>query len=109
MRHDAMPKECMFEGTLRAVKELIWQNDVARFVFGLKRANRTDAEDPLHAQFLHRPNVRAMVQLARKNSMPTRVAREKDNFAPGKPSGEQLIRGRAERCFDRHPLLVRNP
>ena len=33
------------------------------------------------------------------------MAREKDDFASGQSAGEQIIRGRAERRFDRDPFL----
>ena len=50
---------------LGSIEKLINQHNVARLVFLLQGTDGADADDPLHSQFLHRPNIGAMVEFVR--------------------------------------------
>ena len=104
--HDAAPEKSVVQRLLRAVEKLVDQDDVARAVFFLQRADGADADDPLHAEFFHRPDVRAMVQLRGQQAMAATVARQKHHVAPGDLAGEQIVRRAAERRPDLHPFLI---
>ena len=103
---DAASEKRVFKIALGAVEKLVGQNDVARPVFFLQRADGADADDPRDAELFHRPDVGAMVQFAGQNAVAAPVARQKNHFAPGELAGEKFIRRRAERRFDLHPFLV---
>ena len=106
VRHDAAPEKCVREGLLGAVNKLINQNNVARLVFFLQRADGADADDPRDAEFFHGPDVGAMIQLAGQNFVAASVSRQENHVASGDFSGEQIVGRPAEGRFDFHPFLV---
>ena len=107
MRHDAAPEKRVVGRLFGAVEKLVNDDDVARLVFFLQRADGADADDPLHAEFFHRPDVGAMVQFAGQNPVAAPMPRQENHFASGEFAGEQIVGRRAEGRFDLHPFLVR--
>jgi hypothetical protein len=107
VRHDAASKKRVFKTVLGAVEKLVNEHNVARFIFLLQRTDRADADDPGNAELFHRPDVGAMVQLARQNAVTASMSGQKNHIASGQPAREQIIRWRTEWCFDLHPFLVR--
>ena len=106
VRHDAAPEERVLKAALGPIEKLIRQDDVARPVFVLERPNGADADDPGHAELLHGPEVRAVVQFARQDAMAAPVPGKKNDFASTKPAGQKLIGWRTKGCFHSHPFLV---
>ena len=104
--HDPAPKERVLDVSLRPINKLIHQHDVTRVVFPLERADGADADNPRDADFLHCPNVGAVVQLAGQNAVAPPVAWKEDNLAAREFSAEQGIRRRAKRRADSGPFLV---
>lgn len=103
--HDAPAKECVLGGFLGAVNKLIHKHDVALAIAILKRADGADADDPRHAELLHRPDVGAMIQLAGKQMMTAPVSRQEHHFAPGDFARQQFIRRLSKRRVHLDPLL----
>src|SRR6516162_5018334 len=89
-----------------AVQELVNQHDVTGLVFFLQRTDGADADDPGHTELLHRPNIGAMVQLARQDAMAAPVSCQKNDIAPGQFARQQIIGGWSERRPDPDPFLA---
>ena len=62
---------------LRAIEELIRDQDVERLVLFLQAADRARRQNPLDAEHLEPVDVRAEIQLRRQNPMADAVARQK--------------------------------
>ena len=88
MGDDAFTKETVLAVLFGFVDKLINENNVARAYVFLKRTDRTDADDPLHAEQFHGPNVGSMIEFAGKEAMATRMPREKNNFTTCQGTGE---------------------
>src|SRR5438552_17847396 len=58
----------------RAIKELIGDDELHRFVLFLQRTNRGNGNNTLDSELLKAINVGAKIQLGRKNAMPTPMA-----------------------------------
>jgi len=106
VRDDAAAKKRVLEVALGAVKELVGQDDVARAILGLERADGANADDPMNIKGLHRPQVGAVVQLAGEDTVTARMTGEEDDFAPSEPAREKFVRRVAKRGFNLHPLLM---
>jgi len=61
----------------------------------------------LDAELFERPDIGAVVEFGREETVAAAVPGEKHDFAAGEPSGEQVVGGRAEGGFDLDPFLVR--
>ena len=106
MPDDAAPKKCVGERLLRAVEKLVRQDNIARFVFGLKGTHGTDADDPGDAEFFHRPDIGAMIELGGQDAMTAAVAGQKCDIAPRQRSGQQLVGRRPKGRIDLGPFLA---
>src|SRR5439155_18346428 len=60
----------------RPVDELVADDELAERELGLQRARRVGADDSADAEFLHRPDIRAVVDLRRRQLVRAAVARE---------------------------------
>src|ERR1041385_4232787 len=109
MRDDAAPEKCVFPRSLRPVEELIDDDNVARLVLLLQRADGADADDPSHAEFFHRVDIRAVIQLGRQNPMAASMPGKEDNAASAQFAGKEAIGRRAEGCLELDPFLFRKP
>ena len=103
--HDATAEEGMLDRALGAVDELIHQHDVARLELGLQRAHGADANDPLHAELLHRPEVGPVVELARQDPVAACVARQKHHLTASQFAREKGVGGIPKGSLHLHPLL----
>src|SRR5207253_10574235 len=86
MRKADVPDEAASEEAagppLRAVEELIGNDDVGRFVCLFEAADRAGRENEFDAERLHAEDVRAEIQLRRRQAMATAMSRqERDPFA----------------------------
>ena len=88
MGDDAFTKETVLAVLFGFVDKLINENNVARAYVFLKRTDRTDADDPLHAELFHGPNVGSMIEFAGKEAMAPRTSREKNNVTTCQGTGE---------------------
>ena len=91
---------------LRAIDELIGDDDVERLVFLLQAADRAGREDVLHAQHLHPEDVGAEVQLRRRQPVAGAVAREKRDALAAQRAEHVRTRRIAERRRQRHLAAV---
>ena len=105
VRHHTLTKERVFEVPLGSIHKLIHQNDVTGPVLRLQGAHRTHTDDPGHVERLQGPEVGPMIQFARKQPVPPRVAGQEDHFPSRQFPAQKLIRGCAKGSFDRAPLL----
>ena len=103
--HDATAEEGMLGRALGAVDELIHEHDVARLELGLQRAHGADANDPLHAELLHRPEVGPVVQLARQDPVAACVARQKHHLTASQFAREKGVGRIAKGSLHLHPFL----
>ena len=78
--HDAVAEEGGPAGALRAVDELVDEDDVAGDHLLLQGANRADADDPGHTQHLHAEDVGGVVHLARGEAMAAPVTGQEDHL-----------------------------
>src|SRR5207237_9894552 len=85
------------------------QHYIARFVPRLKRTDGAHAQDPAHAELLHRPDVRPMVEFTREHPMAAPMPGQKDNIASRQLASQQLSGGRAEWGFEVDPPLLSEP
>ena len=99
MADNAAAKECVLSRLLGAIEELVDQHNVARFVFFLQRTNRAHADDPLHAEFFHGPNIGAVIQFGWQKAVTSSMPGQKNDIAFGKLTGEKLVGWRAKRGF----------
>ena len=95
----------MLGRALGAIDELVHEYDVARLELGLQRAHGADANDPLHAELLHRPEVGPMVELARQDPVAACVARQKHHLAASQFAREKGVGRIAKGSLHLHPFL----
>src|SRR5438067_10961434 len=107
MRDNSAAKISMLRRTLGSIDKLVDQNNVARFIFFLQRANRADAHDPSDVQFLQRVNISPVIQFGRQETMAPRMSRQENHFTSSELAREQAVRGRAEWCLNLETLLPR--
>src|SRR6185436_20550131 len=94
---------------LRAVDELIRNDDVSRMDPLLHRSDRRRRQDALDAERLHRVDVRAIVDVAGEDAVAASVAREERNRSIAEAADEQGVRGGPERRGDRVLAPIRQP
>ena len=104
--HDAPAEEGMLRRALGAVDELVHQHDVAGLELGLQRADGADADDPLHAELLHRPEVGPVVQFSWQDPVSAPVTGQEDHLAAGQFACEEGVGRIAEGSLHLHPLLT---
>ncbi len=78
--HKSLTEKSVFVRLFCVVHELVDQHDVARSVAGLERTDSADADDPRDIPLLERVDVGSMIQLGRKDSMPSPVSRQENDF-----------------------------
>ena len=83
MGDDAFPEEGVGGAALGAVEELVGQDDFARRVIVLERADRADADDPLDAKLLEAVDVGAVGDFVGEELVTAGVAGEEDDLMPG--------------------------
>src|SRR5204863_8033818 len=91
MANDAASKKCVLKRLFGAVQELVWQDNMARLVFRLQRADGADADDPSHSELLHRPNISAMIQFRGENAMSASMPGQKRHVPACELAGEQIV------------------
>ena len=94
---------------VRAVDELVGNDDVPGAKLLLQTADRPDGEQKLGAELLQRAHVGAKVDLARKDAMTTAVARQEGDADATQLAHDERIRGRAERRAHRDLLRAVEP
>ena len=102
---DAFAEERVRRAALGAVEELVGQDDFARRVIVLERADRADADDPFHAKLLHAMDIGAVRNFARQELVAAGVAGQEDDLVPGELALDVGVRGRAERRVEANFLL----
>ncbi len=108
MRHHALPKKRPL-ARKRPIDKLIRNHEVHRFMLFLQTPHRRHGQDVLHAQHLHPVNVRAKVQLARQNPVPTPMPRQKRHPPPIELTHHVRVRRRPKRRLDHLLLQPRQP
>ena len=103
---DAVAEEGVVLVAFGAVEELVDDDDVPRFVLGLEGTDSAGAEDPSHAEGLHRVDVGAVVEFAGADAVAASVSGEEDDFATGEGSHEELIGGIAPGGLDLFPFAA---
>src|SRR5262249_44019478 len=91
---------------LREIDELIGDDQIEWPDVVLHAANGGDRDDPLHAERFQAPDVRAEVQLGRRQAMPATVPRQEDDRAAVEGAGAELVRRIAEWRADAAPANV---
>src|SRR5262249_58558305 len=81
---------------LREIDELIGDDQIEWPDVVLHAANGGDRDDPLHAERFQAPDVRAEVQLGRRQAMPATVPRQEDDRAAVEGAGAEIVRRIAE-------------
>src|SRR2546427_2244862 len=76
-RSTLFPYTTLFRSALGLVVELVGDDDVPRMQRLLHAAHGADGDDALYAQLLERVDVRAVIDLAWRESMSTAVASQK--------------------------------
>ena len=96
MRHNAIPKKCVHP-VPRAVKKLIRNHKIHRFMFFFQRANGRDGNNPLHSQHFEAINVCAEVEFGRQNPVSASMPREKSDLASFQRTQHEGVRGLSKR------------
>ena len=91
---------------VRAVDELVADDELAELEVGLQRARRVRADDPPDAELLHRPDVRAVVDLRGRQLVRAAVPRQERDALAADVADRDGRRRRAVRRVDRHLLDV---
>ena len=104
--HYAMAKKCLVRVAFGPIKELVGQHDIARLKLPLQGTDRAHCYDPARAQLFEHMDVRPMVKFARKDPVPSSVARKKCDRATVQLASEDGIRGRPKGSSDRGPFLT---
>src|SRR5260221_14385660 len=81
------------DAALRAIEELIRNEDVERLVFVLQAADGARRQDSLDAKHLEAVDVRPEIELGRQNPVPDAVARQERDALTSKRA-EQIRAGR---------------
>ena len=69
-----------------AIRDTLGQHDIARCIIMLERPDRTDADDPAHAELLEPVEISSVRNFAREKLVAPGMAGEKDNLMPGQLS-----------------------
>ena len=105
MRHDAIAKK-RIDAMSRAVKELIWDDEIQRPMLFLQRPHRRHRNNSIDSELLEAINIRPKIQFARQQCVPPSMARQKCNLAPCKRAQNIRIRRIAEGCLLPHFMCV---
>ena len=81
VRNDSLSKKSR-DAIFCSVEKLVRHEKLSRTEVFLQRADRTHRDDALHAQKLHRINVRAVIDFAGQDAVPAAVARQKRHALP---------------------------
>src|SRR5574337_1558969 len=103
MRDETTPEEST-DPSLRAIKELIRNDNIQRREVLAHAAYRRGGDYPLHAQELEPEDVRPEIQLGRHQAMAASVPREKRHPSPCQGPDDVGIRRRPKGGLD-PPLL----
>ncbi len=106
VRHDAAPEE-RADAALRAIEELVRDDDVLGRVVLAEAPDGAGREDPLDAQHLEAEDVRPEVQLGAGDPVARAVAREERHPAPVQRGRHERAGRRAEGRVERHLVAVR--
>ena len=96
MGDDAVAKKSI-DAMARAIKELIGDDELHRLVLFLQRTDRGNGNNTLHSEMLKAINVRAKIQLGRKNAMPTPMPGQERDLSAFQRAENVGIRGLSER------------
>ena len=88
---NAAPEEGVGERLFRPIQKLVRQYYIARFVFCLERTDSADTDNPGNTEFLHRPNIGAMIEFGRQDAMTSAMPWQKYYLTPCQRSREQMI------------------
>ena len=106
MRDEPAPEE-RADAALGTVEELIGNDDVERLHLGAEAADRAGRQDRADAEHLHPEDVRAEVQLGRRDAVAGAVPREECHLAPAQRADEVGPRGIPERRCQRDFFSLR--
>ncbi len=110
VRGDATSEKSVVGPLAGAIEKLRGQEHIARRVFFLQTAYRRHADNPPDIQRTERIDIRAMIQLVRKQPVSASVPGQEINLPSMHLPSDDRIGGIAKRCFDAllgrvfHPL-----
>src|SRR5467141_2697511 len=91
----------------RAIEELVRHEKFSRTQFFLQRTDRTHGNNTLHAQELHRVNIRAIIDFAWQDAVPAAVTGQKRHALLFQSTEHDGIRRVAERRFHANLAPIR--